>query len=114
LPDGILRIRYTKFGKTRLVPLHPTAVTALGAYLNVRQRSAAMEDHVFLSFHNRRIASSTVNRRSVGCCGSRGSRRHNGAGLASMICDIMPTAGLCRCHVRRVVSSPDATARGLL
>jgi integrase/recombinase XerD len=61
LPEGILRIRHTKFGKTRLVPLHPTAVTALSAYLDVRRRSAATEDHVFLSWHNRRIASSTVN-----------------------------------------------------
>jgi integrase len=61
LPEGILRIRHTKFGKTRLVPLHPTAIAALGAYLDIRQRSAAMDDHVFLSLHDRRIASSTVN-----------------------------------------------------
>jgi integrase/recombinase XerD len=61
LPDGILRIRHTKFGKTRLVPLHPTAIAALTAYLDVRQRSAAVDDHLFLSLHNRRIASSTVN-----------------------------------------------------
>jgi integrase/recombinase XerD len=61
LPDGILRIRHTKFGKTRLVPLHPTVVAALGAYLDVRQRSAVIDDHVFLSPKNRRIAASTVN-----------------------------------------------------
>jgi integrase len=61
LPDGILRIRHTKFGKTRLVPLHPTALAALRAYLEVRLRSPATDDHVFLSRHNRRIASSTVN-----------------------------------------------------
>jgi integrase/recombinase XerD len=61
LSDGILRIRHTKFGKTRLVPLHPTAIAALDAYLDVRRRSAMMDDHVFLSMHNRRIASSTVN-----------------------------------------------------
>jgi integrase len=61
LPDGILRIWHTKFGKTRLVPLHPTALAALRAYLDARQRSAATDDHVFLSPHHRRIASSTVN-----------------------------------------------------
>ena len=33
LPDGVLRIRRTKFGKSRLVPLHPTAVNALDSYL---------------------------------------------------------------------------------
>jgi integrase/recombinase XerD len=61
LPDGILRIRHTKFGKTRLVPLHPTAVVALDAYLKVRRRSATTDDHVFISLRNRRIAASTVN-----------------------------------------------------
>ena len=38
-PDGLL-IRRTKFQKTRLVPLHDTAVTGLGHYLKHRQRNA--------------------------------------------------------------------------
>jgi integrase/recombinase XerD len=29
LPEGVLQIRRTKFGKSRLVPLHPTTLTAL-------------------------------------------------------------------------------------
>lgn len=61
LPDGILRIRDTKFGKTRLVPLHPTVVDALGRYLDVRRKVAATDDHVFLSAGNARISSSMVN-----------------------------------------------------
>jgi integrase/recombinase XerD len=32
----LLTVRHTKFGKTRLVPLHPSSVTALGNYLRVR------------------------------------------------------------------------------
>jgi len=34
--DGLLTVRDSKFGKARLVPLHPSTVTALRAYLHVR------------------------------------------------------------------------------
>ena len=60
LPDGILQIRRTKFGKSRLLPLHPTAASALDRYLEQRRRLAVTDDHVFLSAGNQRIASSTV------------------------------------------------------
>lgn len=49
LPDGVLRISESKFGKTRLVPLHGTVVAALCRYLEARRRWAATDDHVFLS-----------------------------------------------------------------
>lgn len=38
LKAGMLRIRQTKFGKSRLVMLHPSAVTALRQYLVTRNR----------------------------------------------------------------------------
>lgn len=60
LPDGVRQIRRTKFGKSRLVPLHPTAVNALDGYLEQRRRLAVTDDHVFLSAGNRRISSSMV------------------------------------------------------
>ena len=60
LPDGVLQIRRTKFGKSRLIPLHPTAVKALAQYLEQRRRLAITDDHVFLSAGNRRISSSMV------------------------------------------------------
>jgi integrase/recombinase XerD len=47
-PDGLL-IRRTKFQKTRLVPLHDTAVTGLGHYLMYRQEARCGGDHVFVS-----------------------------------------------------------------
>ena len=47
-PDGLL-IRRTKFQKTRLVPLHDTAVTGLGRYLMHRQEARCGGDHVFVS-----------------------------------------------------------------
>ena len=61
LPDGVLRIRQTKFGKSRLVPLHPTVAAALDRYLELRRRLAVTDDHLFLSAGNRRMPSSTVN-----------------------------------------------------
>jgi len=60
LPEGVLLIRRAKFGKSRLVPLHPTAATALGHYLEARRQLVVTDDHVFLSAGNRRISSSTV------------------------------------------------------
>ena len=35
---GVLTIRSSKFGKSRLVPLHPTATAALSGYLRLRDR----------------------------------------------------------------------------
>jgi integrase len=35
---GLLQVRNSKFGKSRLLPLHPTTVAALQAYLQVRDR----------------------------------------------------------------------------
>ena len=55
LPGGVLRIERTKFGKSRLVPLHPTAEAALGRYLDERRQLAEADDHVFLSAGRRRI-----------------------------------------------------------
>jgi integrase len=46
--DGLL-IRRTKFQKTRIVPLHETAVAGLGRYLAHRQRMWRGGDHVFVS-----------------------------------------------------------------
>jgi integrase len=47
-PSGLL-IRRTKFQKTRLVPLHATAMTGLGRYLTHRQEIRRGGDHVFVS-----------------------------------------------------------------
>jgi len=57
LPDGVLHIRCTKFGKGRLIPLHPTAAKAFNQYLEQRRQLAVTDDHVFLSARNQRIAS---------------------------------------------------------
>jgi integrase len=60
LPDGVLQIRRSKFGKSRLIPLHPTTAKALDSYLEARRRLPVTDDHVFLSKKNRRIPYRTV------------------------------------------------------
>lgn len=51
-PDGLL-VRKTKFQKTRLVPLHDTAVAGIGRYLEDRQAARRGGDHVFVSNEGR-------------------------------------------------------------
>jgi integrase/recombinase XerD len=60
-PNSVLLIRRAKFGKSRLVPLHPTVAEALDRYLDRRRRLAVTDDHVFLSASDRRIGASMVN-----------------------------------------------------
>lgn len=43
LLDGVLRIRQTKFGKSRLAPLHPSAIEALGDYAQQRDALAPVQ-----------------------------------------------------------------------
>jgi integrase/recombinase XerD len=58
--DGLL-IRATKFGKTRLVPLHETAVAGLQQYLMRRRQLGAGDDHVFVGRYGRPLPYSAVN-----------------------------------------------------
>ncbi len=55
--EGILRIRESKFGKSRLVPLHPTAVDALERYDHTRQRLLPdpSTDSLFVSLRGTRV-----------------------------------------------------------
>jgi integrase len=58
-PNGLL-IRKTKFQKTRLVPLHPTAVAGLRSYLARRQTANCVDEHLFLSKKGRSLRYSEV------------------------------------------------------
>lgn len=52
LVEGLLRIRQTKFGKSRLVPLHPSAVAALERYTRQRDALAPVHaDQAFFKLH---------------------------------------------------------------
>ena len=67
LDCGILRIRESKFRKTRLVPMHPTTTAALQAYAYRREQLAAERkcDCFFVSDHGQALPYSTV--RGVSC-----------------------------------------------
>ena len=57
----LLHIRETKFGKSRLVPLHATVTDALDRYLALRRRIAGECDYLFPSVRHRALCPSTVN-----------------------------------------------------
>lgn len=62
LGRGVLKIRETKFRKTRLVPMHPTTTTALQAYADVREQLATETqcDCFFVSECGQTLPYSTV------------------------------------------------------
>ncbi len=74
LDRGVLTVRKTKFRKTRLVPLHPTAVAALHAYADNRTRllGAPRNDHFFLSDQGSELPYSTVRHTFRRLCASLG------------------------------------------
>ncbi len=94
LPDvdltaGVLTIRGAKFGKSRLVPLHPSTCHVLAAYLARRQRhwaGRAGSPYLFVSSGGRRLDSGDIHRtfytlsRQIGLRGataSHGPRLHD-------------------------------------
>ena len=80
--DGLV-IRNSKFGKSRLVPLHASTLAALDAYLEIRQAKGGANDHLFINsaghpFHPNhitklflRLARKTGVRGKVGTSGLR-------------------------------------------
>jgi len=86
LGEGILTIRQTKFGKTRLVPLHPTTQEVMADYGQRRDRLVRNPSSpcFLLNDHGRRLEKSAVHRtfydlsRQVGL---RGPEDHKGPRL---------------------------------
>jgi integrase len=64
--DGLL-IRETKFRKTRLVPLHDTAVVGLERYVVCRRRAGSDNDHVFIGSLGRPLRIRQFRARSKRC-----------------------------------------------
>lgn len=59
--DGLV-IRKTKFNKSRLVPLHPTASAALSRYLDVRRCTSHVTDYVFVSPKGGKLPQATASK----------------------------------------------------
>ena len=57
LDQAVLTIRAAKFGRSRLVPLHPSTVTVLARYLHRRKKYLALSrsDYVFISNRGTRL-----------------------------------------------------------
>jgi integrase len=55
-----LALRFSDIRKTRLVPLHDTAVAGLERYLRHRRQLASGDDHVFIGDHGRPLYYQTV------------------------------------------------------
>jgi integrase len=64
LDEGVLTIRAAKLGRSRLVPLHPSAVTVLARYLQRRKQYLAprRSDYVFVSNRGTRLDLGRVHR----------------------------------------------------
>jgi integrase len=89
LQAAVLTIRGAKFGKTRLVPLHPSTCQVLGNYIARRQRHWArrpVSSYLFVSSWGNRLDSGDIHRtfyalsRQIGLRGpadSRGPRIHD-------------------------------------
>ncbi len=58
-PEGLV-VRNTKFGKSRLLPLHETTRKRLEDYLELRFREAGGCDFVFISIKGRKLHGNTV------------------------------------------------------
>jgi integrase len=58
--QGLLLIRNSKYGKTRLVPLHPSAMKPLQAYARRRQERFPLAQYFFVSERGGRLARTTV------------------------------------------------------
>jgi len=89
LKAAVLTIRGTKFGKTRLVPLHASTCTVLANYIARRKRhwaERAVSSYLFVSSTGNRLDSGDIHRtfyalsRQIGLRGSsdsRGPRLHD-------------------------------------
>ena len=58
-PEGLL-IQKTKFQKSRLLPLHPSAQIGLDRYLQRRRCFGGFDDHVFISLRQKPLCYPTV------------------------------------------------------
>ena len=69
--EGIV-VREAKFRKSRFMPLHPSSVASLEAYLKRRKQLRCADDHFFISTRKRGLSKSRVTevfRRVLAVCG---------------------------------------------
>jgi integrase len=90
LKAAVLTIRHTKFGKSRLVPLHASTCQVLADYLRRRQRhwgQRPVSSFVFVSSEGHRLDSGDIHRTFYALCrqiGLRGATDRHGPRLHDM------------------------------
>ena len=86
--QGLLTIRQTKFRKSRLVPLHPSAADMLKGYARLRDRffPASVAKAFFVTFRARRCGSRRWKGFSGTCEGSSPGRRVAAGGHGFTTC----------------------------
>jgi len=101
LENGILRIELTKFKKSRLVPMHPTATRALHRYATARDREWGHADGkpFFVGRRGAVLPYSTVRCAFRTLCNDLGWRRGNGDWPRPRIHDLRHSFA-CRCLLR--------------
>ena len=101
LKNGILRIERTKFKKSRLVPLHPTATQALGCYAEARDRQWGQQADkpFFVGRCGLALPCRTVLGAFRTLCADLGWHRGNGEWPRPRIHDLRHTFA-CRCLMR--------------
>ena len=72
LTNGVLHVNHTKFNKSRLVPMHPTTVTALDHYVQQRDRLCCrpLEPCFFVSLRRKRLDDGAVHATFRRLCGA--------------------------------------------
>jgi integrase len=98
---GLLLVREGKFGQTRWVPLHPTALPPLRRYAQRRQKHFPPAEHFFASESGAALRYSTVN-----AVFARLRRTIVGAGRPPRIHDLRHT------HACRVLQRGQASRQG--
>lgn len=76
-PEGLL-IRRTKFNKTRLVPLHETAIAGLDRYIERRRSLSRATKALFLNWHGNRFGKRGFGRMFRRICRAAGIERPAG------------------------------------
>jgi integrase len=60
IEGNILHVRNTKFGKSRYIPLHSSAVIELEKFLNIRRKLATNHDYIFTGQYGNQLTSKAV------------------------------------------------------
>ena len=77
--DGLV-VRNSKFGKSRLVPLHASTRAALDAFLDIRQAKGGANDHLFVNSAGHPFHPSHVTAVFIRLARQTGLRRNAGTG----------------------------------